>query len=273
MTHWYCWKDGLGFGPFAPAQVRQQAEAGQLQPADLVWRDPSAGWARADSILGLFPPPPPRTPTRYSPAEFKELYNRVLTLSIPAAVLGAAGELFPAGANRVAQLSSLALLIVLSNMLLYKAWAQIQDGSARTTPGKAVGFRFIPGFHFYWDFVAVKGLAEDLNAYTRRRGIAAAPVSQELALWCCILSIVGDVLGCVPLVGWLFGVPSVVLSLILLHQVKEVSVAIAGAGRQGPPPLPDAGYPVLDAVVKGFELLEKVANSVADKKGDQVPSA
>jgi hypothetical protein len=273
MSRWYWWRDGVRAGPFAPAQLRQQAESGQLRPADLVWKEGHGRWVRADSVRGLFQAAPPRAPVRYNPAEFKELYDRVLRLSIPVAILGATAELLPAGVNVVAQLSSLVLLIVVSNMLLYKAWAQIQDGLARTTPGQAVGLRFIPFFHFYWEFVAVKGLAEDLNAYARRKGIPAAPVSTDLALWCCILMIVGEVMGCVPLVGWLFGLPQVVVSLILLHQVKEASMAIAAAPRQGPPPLPFTGFPVLDAVARGLDFVGELAGPGGDKGSDPGPAA
>ena len=31
----------------------------------------------------------------------------------------------------------------------YQAWSAIQDGHARTSPGRAVGFVFIPLFNFY----------------------------------------------------------------------------------------------------------------------------
>jgi hypothetical protein len=211
---------------------------------------------------------------RYSPAEFKELYNRVLTLSIGVTVVGAVGQMLPDGISHVAFLSSLVLMTVLSNVLLYRAWAQIQDGPARTTPGKAVGFRFIPFFHFYWEFVAVKGLAEDLNAYTRRRGMPAAPVSVDLALWSCVAMIVGDVLSIVPYVGWLFGVPHVVLSLIVLNQVKEASMTVAEARMPAGavPPIPAhpggaglastaAGLAVVGAVAQGLNLAEKMLGS------------
>ena len=48
--------------------------------------------------------------------------------------------------------------------VLYKLWSLIPADKARTTPGKAVGFLFIPLFNFYWNFVAIHGLAKALNA-------------------------------------------------------------------------------------------------------------
>ena len=39
----------------------------------------------------------------------------------------------------------------------------IQAGGVRTTPGKAVGFLFIPFFNLYWVFTTYVGLAKDWN--------------------------------------------------------------------------------------------------------------
>jgi GYF domain 2 len=48
--------------PVSAAQLKQLAEAGKLQPTDMVWQEGMTGWAPASSIKGLFPPsklPPP----------------------------------------------------------------------------------------------------------------------------------------------------------------------------------------------------------------------
>lgn len=46
---------------------------------------------------------------------------------------------------------------------VHRAWACLQPGGAKTTPGKAVGFMFIPFFNLYWVFVAINGLPKDWN--------------------------------------------------------------------------------------------------------------
>ncbi len=56
--------------------------------------------------------------------------------------------------------------IVLFHMYLYRAWFCLQMGGVRTSPGKAIGFLFIPFFNFYWVFVAINGLAKDWNHVT-----------------------------------------------------------------------------------------------------------
>jgi hypothetical protein len=48
-------------------------------------------------------------------------------------------------------------------MNLYRAWSCLQAGGPRTTPGKAIGFMFIPFFNIYWIFVVINGLPKDWN--------------------------------------------------------------------------------------------------------------
>lgn len=52
---------------------------------------------------------------------------------------------------------------ILFYIYLYRAWTCLQAGAPRTTPGKAVGFLFIPFFNIYWFFVAINGLPKDWN--------------------------------------------------------------------------------------------------------------
>ncbi|MBO5436523.1 MAG: zinc ribbon domain-containing protein [Thermoguttaceae bacterium] len=65
---------------------------------------------------------------------------------------------------------------------LYRCWRLIQDGYAHTTPGKAVGFNFIPFFQIYWIFISVYCLAKDLNAYAARYQITAPRARKGLVL-------------------------------------------------------------------------------------------
>ncbi|MEW6096676.1 MAG: hypothetical protein AB1567_09145 [bacterium] len=84
----------------------------------------------------------------------------------------------------------------------YKAWASIQDGFARTTPGKAVGFLFIPFYNFYWIFQVIWGFAKDYNSYIDRHGVSASKLPEGLFLSSCILSVLGIVLGILGRFPW-----------------------------------------------------------------------
>jgi Na+/proline symporter len=80
-------------------------------------------------------------------------------------------------------------------VLLYKAWTAIQHGPVpvRTTPGKAVGFLFIPFFNCYWIFQALWGWTKDYNAVAACRNPQGFRATPGLGLVLCISQF------CVPL--------------------------------------------------------------------------
>jgi hypothetical protein len=137
-------------------------------------------------------------------------------------------------------------LVVLC-ILIYKMWDAIQDGPARTTPGKAVGFLFIPFFNFYWIFQAYWGWTKDYNAYGAQKGLGLPRMPEGLALALCILAIVGII----PMVGYITGLISLVLMIVFLNTAingvnalyeaevtGEAGVGAAPAGPGEPPPAP-----------------------------------
>lgn len=72
---------------------------------------------------------------------------------------------------------------------LFRAWKCLQPGGmARSTPGKAIGFMFIPFFNLYWIFMAINGLAADWNrTVTTFEDLKAAPrLSEGVFLTLCI---------------------------------------------------------------------------------------
>lgn len=112
-------------------------------------------------------------------------------------------------------------------LLLYKAWAVIQDGKANTTPEKAVGYIFIPFYGFYWIFRAWYGLARDYNRYVARYGFKTAKMREGLFLAFCILSICSAALSIptpylqVTLLGSLVGMAALVIFLIATNETID----------------------------------------------------
>ena len=102
-------------------------------------------------------------------------------------------------------------------VLVYRMWRAIQDGHARTTPGKAVGFLFIPFFNFYWQFEAFWGFAKDCNQYIDRHNASATKLPEGLFLASCILTFVGFV----PYLGGLAGIADVVIMIILVSKICD----------------------------------------------------
>jgi hypothetical protein len=106
---------------------------------------------------------------------------------------------------------------VVFGILIYRLWISIQPGHPRSTPGKAVGYLFIPFYNFYWVFQAYYGWAQDYNKYVREANIPAPPVSESLALTVSILTIVS----CIPFLGILASIANFVCLGIFLSQAID----------------------------------------------------
>jgi hypothetical protein len=111
-------------------------------------------------------------------------------------------------------------------ILLYRHWSLLQGHGARTTPGKAVGFGFIPVFGFYWWFVAYAGLATDNNRYLSAAGITSTRMSFGLAVTDCILSVLSCTVGLFPPVGAALTFALMLIGYILVLQQRNCVLAI-----------------------------------------------
>jgi hypothetical protein len=114
-------------------------------------------------------------------------------------------------------------------VLWYKSWAAIQDGHARTTPGKAIGFLFIPFFDFYWVFQTVWGLSKDFNAYLQRNSIPASKLPEGLFLTYCILCFTTWI----PILGLVLLVVNCIIALIMVSALCDGINAVAGKPQNG----------------------------------------
>lgn len=83
--------------------------------------------------------------------------------------------------------------LIVALVYLHRAWAALVWGRPQATPGKAIGFLFIPLFNLYWIFIAHWGLARDWNRIMASYpDLARAPrISPGVALACCICAISG----------------------------------------------------------------------------------
>ncbi|MFP3897161.1 MAG: DUF4339 domain-containing protein [Anaerolineales bacterium] len=63
---WHVHKDGQTLGPYTWEELQQQAESGEINKADMVWKEGMSDWSRADQVQDLLPedpvPPPPPPP-------------------------------------------------------------------------------------------------------------------------------------------------------------------------------------------------------------------
>ena len=120
--------------------------------------------------------------------------------------------------------------VVVWLVLIYNMWAAIQDGQARTTPGKAVGFLFIPFFNIYWIFQAIHGFAKDYNSYLQRHSINAPPLGEGLFLAICILAMVSIV----PFLGILASLVNLDLIIIVAGKICDAVNALPASPAAAP---------------------------------------
>ena len=103
-------------------------------------------------------------------------------------------------------------------VLWYKMWEAIQDGHARATPGKAIGFLFIPFFNIYWAFQAIWGWAKDYNAYTARHGLTNAPKMPEGLF---LMYVIFCFTTWIPILGMLLLVANFVIAIIMVAKICD----------------------------------------------------
>ena len=88
---------------------------------------------------------------------------------------------------------------ILSYIYLYRAWNCLRFGAPRTTPGKAIGFLFIPIFSVYWIFVALYGLAQDwtriMGSHPNLQGAPRMSAGLFLTFLICMISGIGAPIG------------------------------------------------------------------------------
>jgi hypothetical protein len=184
---WYYELNQQPFGPVSRETIADELKAGRITPQTRIWREGWAEWRRLGetelaTLAGMTPPPATGTipPTYTAIPQYKKvnlgsitklfwwwfgLYLSVFPFII--ITLLSQGQPWVVGLMCVFEIPFF-VGMVLQYILVYKFWQVIQDGFARTTPGKAVGFLFIPFFNFYWWFVAFFGLSKDQNAYIDR---------------------------------------------------------------------------------------------------------
>jgi hypothetical protein len=113
-------------------------------------------------------------------------------------------------------------------VLFHKMWASIQDGYARTTPGKAVGFFFIPIFNIYWAFQAIWGFAKDYNNYLKRHQLNAKRLPEGLFLAFTILSFTGWM----PVLGVILVTINYFLALFMVAKICDAVNSLGPALAQ-----------------------------------------
>lgn len=231
------------FGPVPESELRDLIRRGTVRPNDLVWTSGLPDWVEVRAVEGLMPtegippasprasvpspatpwqeaapgatlgpPSPAMPPPPYTPESISKLYTWWLVLTISGVVL------------LIVLVGFLVLIAatVVGCILTYRSWRVIQDGHARTGPGRAVGFSFIPFFNLYWMFVAIHGYSIDANRFMDRHNLPCRRMSTGVALTLCILAVAT----CIPYVGLLAAIPEVVFAFMFMHDMQRAAKGI-----------------------------------------------
>jgi len=163
----------------------------------------------------------------------KKLYLGIYTGSFALAIIGvilatAAGVLAPDSKSLVVQaittisavaiIQFLLVLTVYPFVLLAKMWGSIQDEATTVTPGKAIGFLFIPFFNLYWIFRVWAGFANEYDNYVLRHNLNIAPLESGSFTVYPIFAILG---------GLLY-FPIIVLPFLLFPMIRKACDAVNG---------------------------------------------
>lgn len=125
------------------------------------------------------------------------------------------------------------LQLIFTSILHYQLWDAVPVSSRSTSPGKAVGFLFIPFFNFYWYFPSYVGLSKSIEKATGK------PAADGLAVTYAVMSVLGWFVGVIPYLGFLFELAHFVVWLLFVLSVsKAVNTRILAATPGVPPVLP-----------------------------------
>ena len=84
--------------------------------------------------------------------------------------------------------------------LIYKMWGAIQAGRVSVSPGKAVGFLFIPVFNIYWALYMLVGFAEDCNSLIIRQRVKAKKLPLLLFLIYAVMFLLSSMAVTIPMI-------------------------------------------------------------------------
>lgn len=107
-------------------------------------------------------------------------------------------------------------------VMIYRMWSAIQDGSTRVSPGKALGFLFIPFFNLYWIFRVLPGFATEYNGYVGRRNLSVPSLGRGPMMTYCVLALTGWI----PAVGTLLVLINGAIAVMMSARIADAVNAL-----------------------------------------------
>jgi len=231
MTQYYIISKGQQSGPFPESEVQSMLASGALATTDLCWAEGMTDWKPIHDVITRptnVPPPPPlqqspstsSTPPTINWIPALVFYCISSAASILIALVGFEDE------EAAAWLSLLAfplfvLAIVFVSILHYQCWKALPERYRATTPGKAVGYLFIPIYNFYWAFISWPKLAEGIVQWQKSLGKTALADARSLAITYAVIFVCSIVVSLTPsnAVDILISTLDLVAFIVLYRQI------------------------------------------------------
>jgi hypothetical protein len=166
------------------------------------------------------------------------LYVGILYIGLVAEIGGFLSQSDAESNTSVGMFIFAAIVIIIASIygwvLLYRMWRFTIQSSHRhglipsiDTPGKAIGYGFIPFYNFYWIFKTIGALPKELNAIARAKG---RPISMSVGLGIAVAVL--TVISVIPYLGYVTaGINGFILIPIFMSQAfnmcNGLSVEIA----------------------------------------------
>lgn len=216
-------KDDKQLGVFSEEQIESMIASKMLSPSDLYWKEGMEDWLSLRTGFSSFASTPPplrnsrqedfqQTPTVLSGHIQRVRKLAIIFLSIFACWKAVSfmltlvlvfGDLYYSTQDSIEVVQKILSVIfdltgvtgiVFASMLHYKCWKALPSQSARTTPGKAVGFLFIPFYSYYWGFVSIVGLAKDYQKWAQNQHVQMKESSIGIGTTIAILNIASSLI-------------------------------------------------------------------------------
>lgn len=249
--HWHLLENGRQAGPLSTSEIAARG----LDPTARAWHEGMPTWRRAGEIPEFAPWIRARLPSdderefpdgarhpwqRYYPTDaVRKIRLRfrmwltahvIFVVTLVAAMLMRHFDPRPSDTRQAVEIALIIVLmtsflatVILKFPLIHVLWSLTNGWTARTNPGDAVGYSFIPLFNIYWVFVAFWGLADDLGKAMDLAGIPAARPNSRLAGLAAFL-IAGSL---VPYLGLPFIPAWFVVAPFFMLQITRAGIALA----------------------------------------------
>jgi hypothetical protein len=194
--NYFIGKNGQQLGPFSEEQVRDMVRGGMVSPEDLGWHQGTTAWVPLHQLLGAVPASAPSTPPPITGGATAKSAHQghvgenppslaigtALWWLIASCIMGLVVTLFAPPQLTWATFVPLVAYAVYFSILHYRCWNSLPQPFRATTPGKAVGFLFIPFFNLYWAFVTWPKLAKGVVEWQKSRGYQPTENLELIAL-------------------------------------------------------------------------------------------